>query len=405
MGALPVPDRRYRVLYVCSHPVQYIAPLFRRMSHHPEVDLTVAYCRMLGAKAGYDAEFATTVEWDVPLLDGYHWVEIPNKGTGSEGFWGLYNPGLWKFVREGKYDAVFCPTGYIRASFWITLLASKLSGAAFVFGTDAITFDSREVTQWKIWFKRIFWPPLFRRLASQVLVTCTPGHEFMHSIGIPNERITIIPNIVDNDWWTEQASKINRERVRASWGINPDTFVVMFCAKLQPWKRPLDLLHGFAEAALSNSLLLYAGEGAQRQLLETESKRLNISEKVRFLGFTNQSQLPAIYAGSDLLVLLSYHEPFGLVVNEAMLCGCAAAVSDHVGSRRDLIDAVDPSFVYPCGDTAALGALLRRLASDRPLLERFRAKAKERIRTWSPQQWVEAHLEALRRTVPSPRSS
>src|SRR5215472_16469440 len=116
-GEFAVPDRRYRVLYVCSHPVQYTAPLFRRMSQHPQVDLTAAYCRMLGAKAGYDAEFATTVEWDVPLLDGYPWLEIPNKGGGGEGFWGLYNPGLWKLVRDGNYDAVFCPTGYIRASF------------------------------------------------------------------------------------------------------------------------------------------------------------------------------------------------------------------------------------------------------------------------------------------------
>ena len=398
-----MPDRRYRVLYVCSHPVQYIAPLFRRMSQHPQVDLTVAYCRMLGAKAGYDAEFATTIEWDVPLLDGYPWLEIPNKGSGSEGFWGLYNPGLWKLIREGNYDAVFCPTGYIRASFWITLLASKLSGAAFIFGTDAITLGSREAIQWKIWFKKIFWPLLFRQ-SSQVVVPCTPSRELMHSLGIPEEHITIVPNIVDNDWWTGQIAHVDRETVRASWDVSPDTFVVMFCAKLQSWKRPMDLLQGFAKAALPNSLLLYAGEGAQRQELEAECRRLNISDKVRFLGFTNQSQLPAIYAGSDLLVLPSYHEPFGLVVNEAMLCGCAAAVSDHVGSRRDLIDAVDPSFVYPCGDTAALGALLRRLAADRPLLERFRTRARERIKTWSPREWVEAHLEALRKSVPPART-
>jgi hypothetical protein len=38
-----------------------------------------------------------------------------------------HNPGLWKLVREGNFDAVICHTGYIRASFWITYLASKLS--------------------------------------------------------------------------------------------------------------------------------------------------------------------------------------------------------------------------------------------------------------------------------------
>src|SRR5258708_24709174 len=51
----------------------------------------------------------------------------PQQRHGFRGFWGLYNPGLWRFVRQGNFDAVFCHTGYIRASFWITYLASKLS--------------------------------------------------------------------------------------------------------------------------------------------------------------------------------------------------------------------------------------------------------------------------------------
>jgi len=101
------------------------------------MDVRTAYCRLRGAQAGVDPEFGAEIQWDVPLLDGYPWVEIPNKGTDSEGFWGLYNPGLWKLVREGNFDAVFCHTGYIRASFWITYFASKLSGSAFLFGTDA----------------------------------------------------------------------------------------------------------------------------------------------------------------------------------------------------------------------------------------------------------------------------
>jgi hypothetical protein len=45
---------------------------------------------------GVDHEFGAKIQWDIPLPDGYPWVEIPNKGTDSEGFWGLYNPGLWK---------------------------------------------------------------------------------------------------------------------------------------------------------------------------------------------------------------------------------------------------------------------------------------------------------------------
>jgi hypothetical protein len=164
-----MPERRFRVLAIASHPVQYSAPLFRLMAQHPQLDFHVAYCTLRGAEAGHDPEFGTSIKWDVPLLDGYLWTHVPNRGTGSESFFGLYNPGLWKFIREGRFDAVLCHTGYIRASFWISYFAAKLSRTAFLFGTDSTGLTSRDGQTWKRAFKRLAWPWLFR-LAGQVIV-------------------------------------------------------------------------------------------------------------------------------------------------------------------------------------------------------------------------------------------
>jgi len=399
-----MPERRYRVLYVLGHPVQYFSPVLRLLAQHPRLDVTTAYCRLRGARAGHDPEFGATIQWDVPMLDGYCWVEVPNKGTDSEGFWGLYNPGLWKLVREGNFDAVVCITGYIRASFWITYLASRLSHSAFLFGTDTTTLRPRDGSRWKVPVKRAFWPLLYG-LATQVVAPSSGTRALMLSLGIPEERITMVPSVVNNDWWTAQAERVDRAVVRASWGADADTSVIVFCGKLQPWKRPADLLHAFAQANLANSLLLFAGEGAQREYLEQESKRLNISEKVRFLGFANQSQLPSIYAASDLLVLPSEYEPFGMVVNEAMLCGCLVAASDQVGAITDLVRPVAPGLVFPCGDVPALASLLTRTFSDRAALASLRQKARQRMETWSPREYVTSILAALDRAVPRVRPS
>jgi glycosyltransferase involved in cell wall biosynthesis len=368
------------------------------MVQHPQLDISTIYCRLRGARAGIDPEFGTKIQWDIPLLDGYPWVEIPNKGTDSEGFWGLYNPGIWKFVRQGKFDAVFCHTGYIRASFWITYFASKLSRAAFIFGTDATSLAPRDASRWKGPVKRLFWPFLYR-LASQTIALSSGTYELLRSLGIRDERIIKLPFVVDNDWWIAQSSLVDREAVRASWGANPQTSVVLFCAKLQPWKRPLDLLHAFAQAGIANSLLVFAGSGPLRESLQMEASRLGCSDRVRFLGFVNQSQLPGCYVGADLLVLPSEYEPFGLVVNEAMLCSCMAAASDQVGAGRDLIQPVDPSFIYPCGDVAALASLLRRALSDPQQLKRIRLAAGERMKTWSPREYIAATVEAVERAV------
>jgi glycosyltransferase involved in cell wall biosynthesis len=391
-------ERRYRVLAIASHPVQYSAPLFRLMAQHPQLDFHVAYCTLRGAEAAHDPEFGTSIKWDVPLLDGYLWTHVPNRGSGSESFFGLYNPGLWKFIRQGHFDAVLCFTGYPRASFWISYCAAKLSHTAFLFGADAITLSPLDGRQWKRSVKRLLWPALFR-LADQVIVPSSGTRDLMRSLSIPDPQITLTPYVVDNDWWLAQSARVDRDSIRASWGASKSDVVILFCAKLQPWKRPQDLLSAFSRANLSNALLVFAGEGPLRQSLETEAARLGIADRVRFLGFANQTQLPAIYTASDLLVLPSAYDAFGVVVNEAMLCGCPVIASDCVGAARDLIAPVCPEFVFRCGDIETLAALFSKIARDPALLQRVRQLGLAHLQTWTPQRNVAATVDAVRRAV------
>jgi glycosyltransferase involved in cell wall biosynthesis len=387
---------RFRVLAVGSHPVQYSAPIFRLMAQHPQIDFHVAYCSLRGAEEAHDAEFATTVKWDVPLLDGYAWTHVPNRGSGSESFFGLRNPALWNLIRNGHFDAVLCYTGYVRATFWITYVAAKLAGAAFLFGTDATTLVSRAEREWKRRAKRTLWPLLFR-LADQVIVPSSGTRNLMLSLGIPDDRVTLTPYVVDNDWWTTRSATVDRTSVRASWGAGPADTVVLFCAKLQPWKRPIDLLRAFAKAKLPNAILIFAGEGPLRPQLESEITALGITPRVRFLGFVNQSQLPAVYTAADVMVLPSEYEPFAVVVNEAMCCGCPVVVSDRVGAAQDLVSPVAPEFVFPCGRMDVLAELIVKVVSDRRLLEETRQRGLAQMRLWSPERNIQATIEAIRR--------
>src|SRR5262249_28618297 len=146
---------------------------------------------------------------------------------------------------------------------------------------------------------------------------------------------------------------------------------------------PADLLCAFAQSNVPKSFLVFAGDGALRSSLEAEATSLGIAAKVKFLGFQNQSQLPEVYCGADLMVLPSDYEPFGVVVNEAMLCGCPVAVSDRVGAGYDLVEPGKTGFVFPAGDTAALGTVLRDNLGDRDNLRRMGAAARMRMQSWS----------------------
>jgi glycosyltransferase involved in cell wall biosynthesis len=395
-----MPERRFRVLLVCAHPVQYAAPIFRQMACHPRLDIQVAYCSLQGAEPGIDPEFGVQVKWDVVLLDGYPWIKVDNKSPrpGLGRFWGLFNPGLWKLVSKGGFDAVVVFTGYAYASFWIILAAAKLHRVPMLFGTDAHGLVPLDGKKWKVSVKRFVWPRLFG-LASVVIVPSTRGVELMRSLGIPEKRLVLTPYVVDNAWWIKKAEEVDREKVRRDWGVPQDAAVVLFCAKLQPWKRPLDLLNAFAQASVPGSHLVFAGDGPMRAEVEARAKALGIDGVTHFLGFTNQSSLPAVYCGSDLMVLPSDYDAFGVVVNEAMLCRCPVIVSDRVGAGRDLISEGQTGHIFPCGDVEKLAALLQEALSDPGCLARMRDAARQRMATWSPKQNIEGQVLAIERSV------
>jgi len=385
-----------RLLIVAPHVVQYSSPLFREIAQRTQLNILVAYCSMQGAESGVDPGFGVKVSWDTPLLEGYPWTNIPNRAlrSGLGHFFGLFNPGLWTLIRDGHFDAVLI-CGYYFASAWIALAAAKCYGTPALFVSDSHSLQSwRAQSGWKVRIKKILLQRIFS-LVDAVVVSSSGGIEYLKSLGFPEDRVVLAPSAVDNKWWTGQAAKVDRNAARAAWGIPAGSSVAFFCGKLQRWKGPLDLLEAFALANVPNSYLSFAGDGPERSNLERRAAELGLTDRVRFLGFLNQSQLPSAYCAADLFVLPSLFEPFGLVVNEAMLCGLPVAVSDRVGARFDLVRPDENGFVFPAGNVEALAAILRQILQDPERRAHMGAAARHRMETWSPREYADSFVRAV----------
>ena len=361
------------------------------------MDVLVSYCSMQGAESGVDPGFGVKVSWDTPVLDGYPWTNPPNRALkpGLGHFFGLWNPGLWTLIRDGRFDAVLI-CGYYFASAWIALAAAKRVHVPFLFVTDSHGLRSWNAqSPWKLRLKSALLRWIFS-LANGAVVSSSGGIEYLQSLGFPRDRIFLVPTAVDNDWWSRHAATADRKATRASWNIPPESPVALFCAKLQPWKGAMDLIEAFAEAKVPGSFLAIAGDGPQRNALERRATQLGIAERVRFLGFLNQSQLPSAYCAADLFVLPSLFEPFGLVVNEAMLCGCPVVVSDRVGAKYDLVRPEENGYVFPAGDVKALATVLQNILPDSDKRARLGAAARRRMETWSPREYSDGMVHAVR---------
>jgi glycosyltransferase involved in cell wall biosynthesis len=388
------------VLIVVSHVVQYASPLFQILAADPRLDLQVAYCSLQGAERGWDHEFNMEVQWDEPLLHGYPWSEIPNKAAkpGLGRFFGLWNPGLWKLIRSGRFDAVVIYTGYMYASFWLAVAAAKSKGVAVLISSDSTTLVSRDGSKWKTWLKPMILACVYR--TADVLMSSAPAiRKLARTLGIPPGRIVEIGSGMNKEEWQNRAARFSRSDVRSSWNIPDDARVVCYCAKLQEWKRPLDLVRAFARANLANAYLVMAGEGPQRAEVELAVDALGIRGRTRILGFVNASQLPGVYKASDLFVLPSWYDPCPLVVPEAMFSGLPVILSDTVLGRLCMIDQGKSGYIYRCGDTEQLARLLQEVLSNPQVLATLQRGVAEQMKQWTAQDFVDSWIKAVETAV------
>jgi len=116
------------------------------------------------------------------------------------------------------------------------------------------------------------------------------------------------------------------------------------------------LIRGFAQALPqlpANSLLVIMGSGRLEAQLRTLAAELGVSQSVRFLGQVPNGR--RYFKAFDVFALTSDHEPFGMVLLEAMAAGVPVICSD-CGGGREVVEAV--GHLFPQGDVLALAALL-----------------------------------------------
>ena len=113
-------------------------------------------------------------------------------------------------------------------------------------------------------------------------------------------------------------------------------------------------------------------------------------------GGLSENELAQRYVNADVFALLSRHEPWGVVVNEAAASSLPLVLSDRVGAAYDLLDAGENGFLVPAEDVGAAAEALRRLAGPE-LRRRMGERSRELVRAWNYDASVEAFLEATSR--------
>ncbi len=385
--------RPVRLAYLVTHPIQYQAPLLRRIAAEPDIDLTVLFESDFSLKRHVDKGFGREIAWDVKLLDGYRHRFLRPFVSGTEGrstsFWWPLSADLGAMLRSGSFDALWVH-GYNSANHLAALALARRRGMQTMIRDDTSGMSRRRSALRMAAKRRAF--AVIDRLVGKYLATGTSNAQHWKELGIEPDKIVVMPYAVDGNLFSPsdpEAAKATRRR----FGLDSSQLLILFSAKLQDRKRPLDLLQAYCRLQKENvfdAALIFAGDGELMPALRREAVA---ASNVHFAGFQTQRQLAGLYQAADVMVLPSDREPWGLVVNEAMYGGCAIIASDRVGAAPDLVR--DNGIVYPAGDVAALTDALRRVLGNRSRLAAMQQRSREIIAQWSFEQDVQALRMAL----------
>jgi glycosyltransferase involved in cell wall biosynthesis len=197
--------------------------------------------------------------------------------------------------------------------------------------------------------------------------------------GFDPGRITMIPHGVQSMFHA-------RGRPPASGG----PLRVIFAGRLADHDKGCLWIPDILAAAGGQSFqLTIAGEGGSRAALENALSSAPFP--VRFTGSVSQETVADLYRSHDVLLAPSRAEGFGLVLAEAMACGCVPVASRIRGVTDDMVTDGDDGLLFPIGGIAAAGAALRRLTEDRPLLAHL---SKTAIRTAQDRFSVDGSMAA-----------
>ena len=388
-----------RLAHVVSHPIQYFAPLYRQVAGRPEVDLTVFFYSDETVREFADPGFGRTIEWDVPLLEGYRHVFCSSSRRTPIGGGPLARRNVDLIPRLREFDVIWAH-GYAHVTAWLAFLAARRWRKPFLLREEATLVAPR--SRLRVAVKA----PLLRLMFAYAsgLYIGEQNRRYLAHYGIAPERMFPARYGVDNSFFRGAADRLRplEPELKRELGLPGEWPVILFCGKLIPKKQPLMLADAFLRVRerVPCSLLL-AGDGELRPEL---GRRLGSRPDVVFAGFMNQSEIVKAYAASDVLVLPSAIEPWGLTVNEAMCFGLPIVTSDQVGCAEDLVRPGWNGLVVPHRDTDALARAIEQLMGDSDLRRVFGARSLELIDDYSIESCADGIVEACLSAVGARRT-
>ncbi|SFC45451.1 N-acetyl-alpha-D-glucosaminyl L-malate synthase BshA [Bacillus sp. OV322] len=209
----------------------------------------------------------------------------------------------------------------------------------------------------------------------------------------PDKDIRTVYNFIDERVYQKKES----QSLKQEYGIDSSEKVIIHVSNFRAVKRVQDVVRAFYSISEKvPSKLLLVGDGPEITVVCNLVKELGIEDKVLLLG--KQDNLEELYSMSDLILLLSQKESFGLVLIEAMACGVPGIGTD-IGGIPEVIEDGKTGFICKLGDVEDVASKAITLLSDEDMHQRFSEASIKLVKTKFRSDIITAQYESIYREL------
>ena len=365
--------KKVKIAIITNIPTPYRKKQWEYYSKYPSLDLTVFYC----------ANTEKGRHWKINSSEGNK--EVFLKGLSYKSF--HFNPGVLKLIFQ-DFD-VFFVGGYGYPSLIMAIIALKILKKPWVMIIDGISplkLNKRDCIADN--FKKFLIND-----ANAYFANGTVGKNFLEKYGILPEKIFNQYMTVDVEDFVKKgkdSDQINK-KIRKEYGIAHNTTVVMYAGRLIYEKGVQDLIEAIKTLKIRghNIVLFIVGEGNYKEELQLKSQ--DIKSNIIFTGHVDPEQIYKYYYASDIFVLPTYNDLWGLVVNEAMACDLPVIVTNAAGCSLDLVK--DNGIIVKPQDMLEISNAIEKIIEDSVKYENNSLKI---ILEWTYKESMFTFIELLK---------
>ncbi len=365
-----------KLAIISTHPIQYQVPLFKILKKRG-VKFKVFFASKHGVRKNkVDPEFLKKIKWDTDfnLLKGFKskFSKIQKYNVND---FRLYFSKIEKELFKENFE-------YILILGWSNIHYLRAIYFAIKNHIKIILRVETNLNSQNNYIKKIIKKLILKYFFSKVSYFLSIGKlnkKFYISHGVKQNKILPAPYFVDNSFFGKELSK---NLIKKELKIK-NKKIVLFVGKLIERKNPFEFLK--LVNLNKNNLnfhFIIIGDGILKKKCADYIKS-NKLKNVSLVGFINQKKLREYYKISNLLVITSFYETWGLTINEAFASNLPVICSENCGAASDLVVNGKTGFTYKTGDINYLNKKTKLILNNKKLSLELVNNIKKKIKNYS----------------------